>query len=260
MQRNTLQVNRFHNKRKEISLLAYDSGINKTHSEFKGILFEEFNAINPDVQIKDDFGHGTAIAGIIAARGENIRGVLNKNFKLYDVKVLDENGQGKIENVVRGLNWSIEQNVDIINISFGFQKDYDELQSVINKATSKNIIVVAAAGNTLGTYVDYPAKYNNVLSITSINDKLKKDPFSASGKVDYSAPGVNIKSTNNSGDYSIFNGTSFVTAFATGSIACLLSKNNKDSIDLGELLQAHTLDLGVSGYDKEFGHGLIICN
>jgi minor extracellular protease Epr len=237
-----------------IKVAILDSGINKHHQEFEGITFEEFNAIHPGEPIEDEFGHGTAIAGIIAAQGKNMRGVFQK-VELFDVKVLDDNGKGKVEHVIRGIQWCMEQKVDIIHISFGFQKNYEELHSVIQKAVRQDIVFVAAAGNTLGTSVDYPAKYKEVLSVASINEELKRDPLSAKGKIDYSAPGVNIQSTNKDGGYSIFHGTSFSAAFTTGAIACLKSQESSQSIELKE----YTMDLGKTGYDDHFGHGVLIC-
>jgi minor extracellular protease Epr len=234
-----------------------DSGIYKEHKEFKETTFKEYNAIDPSVPIVDDFGHGTAVAGIIASRGVEIQGVNNK-LELYDVKVLNEKGSGKIEHIIKGIEWCIKQNVDIINISFGFPTDYPELKTVIDKAIQSNIIVVAASGNTMGVSVDYPAKYPGVLSVSSFNKEKKFDPLSAKGKIDYSAPGVNVTSTNNRGGYSGMNGTSFATAYATGAISALISMESlKDYKNIEQTLQKYTIDLGDKGFDSRFGNGVI---
>ena len=153
-----------------IKIAILDSGINKKHNEFKGLTFKEYNAIEPGKEIVDDFGHGTAIAGIIAARGIKTTGVIH-NVILYDVKVLNEKGGGKINDVIEGIEWCIKKNVDIINISFGFSSEKEGLKEAIDKAINHNIIITAASGNTLGLTVDYPAKYHNVLSISSFDEK-----------------------------------------------------------------------------------------
>ncbi|BBP87557.1 hypothetical protein BsIDN1_11750 [Bacillus safensis] len=133
----------------------------------------------------------------------------------------------KLKMLSKGIKWCIEQKVDIINISFGFGKDYDELRNVIKIALDNNITITAASGNTLGLTVEYPAKYEGVLSISSLNEKLKIDPISAKGKIDFSAPGVNIKTTDIHGGYTKVKGTSFLQLrFATGAIGCLYSKKN----------------------------------
>ncbi|MDI3411742.1 S8 family serine peptidase [Bacillus sonorensis] len=211
------------NHEKPVKIAILDSGINKSHKEFNNLTFYEFNATNPGKPVEDKYGHGTAIAGIIAARGEKVKGI-SQNAIIYDVKVLDKSGKGKVEDVVKGINWCVEQKVDIINISFGFEKDYKALHDAINNALHNNIIVTAASGNTLGLTVEYPAKYRGVLSISSFDKELKIDPISAKGKIDFSAPGVNIKSTDKNGGYSKVGGTSFSTAFTTGAIGCLISK------------------------------------
>lgn len=246
------------NSRKDtdpIKIAILDSGINKKHREFENLTFKEYNAITPGEKIKDDFGHGTAIAGIIAAKGIETTGIL-QNVTLYDVKVLNEKGQGKIEDVVEGIEWSIKQDIDIINISLGFSSDKVELKSAIEKAIGQGIIITAAAGNTLGLTVDYPAQYDDVLSISSFDKEFKIDPFSGAGKIDYSAPGVEVISTDNKGAYSTFSGTSFANAYATGVIASILnesaSKHNANTIK--EVLSNYVVELG----EKElFGEGFL---
>ncbi|UYO36140.1 S8 family serine peptidase [Bacillus zhangzhouensis] len=243
------------NHKNYVKIAILDSGINKSHKEFKDLTFYEYNATKPKKSIEDDYGHGTAIAGIIAATGEEIKGI-SQNAIIYDVKVLNKNGKGKVEDVVNGIKWCIEQKVDIINISFGFGKDYDELRYAIKSALDNNIIITAASGNTLGLTVEYPAKYEGVLSISSLNEKLKIDPISAKGKIDFSAPGVNIKTTDKYGGYTKVEGTSF----ATGAIGCLYSKKNKSKLNIHQTLKKNTVDLGNLGYDREYGNGMIICN
>ncbi|MBP3953139.1 S8 family serine peptidase [Bacillus suaedae] len=237
-----------------IKIAILDSGINKKHKEFNDVIFKEYNVIAPDEKITDDLGHGTAIAGIIAAKGIKTTGII-QNVILYDVKVLNEKGQGKIEDVVEGIEWSIKQNVDMINISFGFSSDKAELKSSIEKAIEQNIVITAAAGNTLGLTVDFPAQYNDVLSISSFDKHFKLDPFSGVGKIDYSAPGVEVISTDNKGSYSTFSGTSFATAYATGVIATILNDPSVRNTDIKkEKLLTYVVKLGA---EEQFGEGFL---
>lgn len=241
-----------------VKIAILDSGINKKHSDLKKVEFIEYNAITKkEEKVVDDYGHGTAIAGIIAAQGEKVKGVLT-NPIIYDVKVLNENGEGKIESVVEGINWSIKNEVDIINISFGFINDREDLKNAINDAVENGIIIIAAAGNTMGLSVDYPAKYDEVLSISALDENLKIDSYSAVDKIDYSAPGVNILSTDKDGSYELFSGTSFATAYATGIIASIFKQEDiKKKDKLSDVIGNYIF---VLGNHEGYGKGLLTLN
>lgn len=107
-----------------------------------------------------------------------------KNVVFYDANVLDENGNASISDIVAAIDWAIKHEVDIINMSFGIQKDDPALHEAIKKGYEQNIIFVAAAGNNLGFEADYPARYHEVLSISSIDKNLKRDPTAAKNKED----------------------------------------------------------------------------
>lgn len=100
---------------------------------------------------------------------------ISKSVSIYDVKVLDDNLKGDIDNIIKGITWSIKNDVNIIHMSFGFQRYNKELHDAIKNAKNKGIILVAAAGNNMDDYSDYPARFNEVYSITAI-DKNNK-PF-----------------------------------------------------------------------------------
>ncbi len=210
--------------KKSIKVAVLDSGINNGHRALKDKVAKTYNAINPDEKNNDNFNHGTAVAGIITGNSKSNNVGIAPNVVLYDVKVLDENGKSNVETVIDGINWSIKQNVDLINISFGFEINHRQLEEAIQRALNSNVIIVASSGNNLGLRVDYPAKYKGVISVAALKPNLKRSSISGKGKIDYAAPGVMILSTDNDYKYSEFNGTSFATAFVTGSIANLLGK------------------------------------
>jgi subtilisin family serine protease len=234
------------NKSPNVKIAILDSGINSQLDILKGKVKESYNAIDDAIFTKDEFGHGTMIASIIASNPNphTIIGV-NPNVELYDVQVLNNKGTGKIEHIVKGINWSIEKNVDIINLSFGFSKDDPRLRKVINLALSKNIIIVASAGNTLGLSTDFPAKYDGVYSISAIDKDLNRYKLAAKGKIDYVTPGVNVPVINHMGERIIESGTSFATAYATGIMSLGLADTN---------IEITTKDL----HNKDiFGEGLL---
>ncbi len=248
-------------KNRKVKIAVIDSGIYKEHEDLYGIIVKEFNAINQDEQVIDEFGHGTAIAGIIGGLNNEIGVVgIATNIEIYDVKVLDKYGRGDVRDLITAIDWCIEQNIDIINISFGYQTESVELKSAIDRAVDEEIILVAAAGNTYGFGVDYPARYDSVISISSVNKELKRPTSAARGKIDFVAPGTDILTTNNNGNYSYFNGTSFATAHATGIIALILQDRDISKTDIISTLIDNVLDLGEEGYDREYGHGLLQIN
>ncbi|MGP7816768.1 S8 family serine peptidase [Niallia sp. 01092] len=227
-----------------IKIAILDSGINRNHEAIKAQVKKTYNATNGQKKTYDSFGHGTAIAGIIAAKPnkENVIGIF-PSAHLYDVQVLDKNGSGKIEDVVKGIRWSIEQKVDIINISFGFQKNSEVLEKAINDALEKGIIIVAAAGNTFGLYTDYPAKYPGVISISAVDKEFNHYSLAATGKINLVAPGVDIPIIGRIRGKNIVSGTSFATAYATGIIAFNLSNGSpKTNILSSNLLKIKELD------------------
>lgn len=249
----------------KIKIAILDSGINKDHKDLVGLVKKQYNAISPDIPVVDDFGHGTAVAGIIGANnnGYGVLGVNSSGVEIYDVKVLDAKGKGTIDQLIKGIEWSITENVDIINISSGVVKENKSLENIIKKAVSSGILIVAAAGNTYGTGVNYPAKYNDVLSINSIKESYKRPSSAARGKIDYVAPGVDILSTDKDGGYSFFTGTSFASAHATGVISVILGELKKESkykqsklTFVNELTKYITVNKEFSK-KEEYGNGLL---
>ncbi|MDM5283678.1 S8 family peptidase [Peribacillus frigoritolerans] len=250
------------NERVKVAIL--DSGINVNHEDLSGKIVKEFNAINPGQPIIDEFGHGTAVAGIIAANNNKI-GIkgMSSNVEIYSVKILDHRGKGNIESLIKGIRWCLEQKVQVINISFGMTSDNPELRKVINKAINSGIIVVAASGNNYGLGSDFPAGYKDVISVTAVNKSYKKASFSAKGKIDFSLPGVDILTTSKDGTYAQYSGTSLATAYMTGVVALILEKHNYYQIDkydknlpkdIMTLLKNHSIELG----NKEvYGYGFV---
>lgn len=239
---------------KKLKVAIMDSGINKSHPDLNIPEENSMNFVEPDEKVIDDFGHGTAVAGIIAAQNNTI-GIqgISPNVEIIDLKVLDEKGTGSIDDFIEAIEWSIANEINVINVSFGFLTENERLKEVIKRALDNNIIIVAAAGNTYGFGVEYPAKYEGVISVNSINQDLKLLNSSASGKIDLVAPGFEVLSTDKAGGYSTFTGTSFAAAYITGAISKLLqensfNKNLKDNI---------VIDLGEDGYDSSYGYGFL---
>ncbi|WP_339195068.1 S8 family serine peptidase [Aeribacillus sp. FSL W8-0870] len=248
---------------KKVSIAILDSGINQTHIELQGKIIDSFNTVESENH-EDFLNHGTAVAAIIA--GENkekgICGIFPTAL-IYDVRILDKNGNGNVDNLVEGLEWAIEQDVDIINISVGTSESNPKLEKAVNEANKKGIIIIASSGNKYGLSADYPAKYDSVISVGSIGEDLKKSVFGVSGKVDFVAPGEDIKSIDNNGEYVLYSGTSFSTAFVTGVVANLLSQNsypdNKTKFTqvYSDLKSMSVLPSQTENVSKFYGNGIV---
>ncbi len=246
---------------KKVKIAIMDSGVDNTHRDLEGIYISHYNAINPTNDATDRLGHGTAMAGIITANdnGKGIKGI-SHNVEILSIKVLDNQGKGDLSNFVSGIEWAIKQDVDVINMSFGIKRDDPLLRGAVEKAMDKGIIIVAAAGNNPGMSTQFPAAYENVISVSAIDHLENPYPYASLGKIDYSAPGVNILTLQPNNKYHVFDGTSFATAHVTGIVANFLSsskyvKDDKIFEHIIKDLNSISKDLGESGYDPVYGNG-----
>jgi major intracellular serine protease len=215
-----------------ITIAILDTGCDGTHQELKDRIIGGRNFTNDDKGNSEIFidynGHGTHVAGTMAA-SRNQSGVVGvaPEANLLIVKVLDRHGSGLYEWIINGINYAIEQKVDIISMSLGGPEDVSELHEVIQKAVANNILVVCAAGNE-GDGLDsteelaYPGSYNEVISVGAINLEREMSDFSNSNKeVDLVAPGENILSTYLDGRYAKLSGTSMATPHVAGALAII---------------------------------------
>lgn len=215
-----------------------------TESPVTTPLFEDLN------------GHGTSVASIIAGAGidSEVCGV-NRNIELYSARVLDENNQAPVSRVVEAIYWAIEKEVNIINISFGTSTYSEALEIAVNEAVDRGILVVAAVGNRGEEGVDYPAAFDSVLAVGSINASGSVSDFSAKGvEVDVVAPGEAVLAQGNFGEDLVFSGTSLAAPYVTGIASLLWSKDMTKSAEyIKTLIESSARDLGEAGS----GNGLV---
>jgi len=244
-------------KGKGIDIAVLDSGI-ANHQDLKvagGISMVDYTD-----SFLDDNGHGTSVAGIIASldNGEGTVGVASE-ANIYSVKTISSSGSGNLANLIAGMTWAIEKDVDIINISISTTYDSPSFKERIDEAVEKGIIVVVSAGNT-GEASGYPALYDNVVAVGSTDSNNLLSSFSSRGNnIDIVAPGSSILSTGiNDGWYSYSSGTSMSAPYVTGMLAVYKEAYpEKSSKELVELLYQNALDLGSKGKDDLYGHGLV---
>lgn len=247
----------------KIRVAVMDSGVALNHPDLRDNLKEGINIIDPTQPPLDDYGHGTMVSGVIGAVNNDygVVGVAPK-AEIYPVKVLDQNGYGEVKDLVKGIEWCMNNDIQIINMSFSINEDNKSLRSVIKRAIGKGIIIVASARNSFSGNIGFPAAYEGVISVVSIDEDLNIDKMSGRGKVDFSAPGVNIVSTSNDSGYAIISGNSIATPHISGAIALLLENNKYASVPslyqtiLNDLKNI-SKDLGSKGYDEVYGNGFV---
>ncbi|UCC69908.1 MAG: S8 family peptidase [Armatimonadota bacterium] len=172
----------------------------------------------------DDNGHGTHVAGIIAALHNDI-GVVGvaPNASLYAVKTLDRTGSGYVSDIIAGIEWCINNGMDVANMSLGTDSDVQSLHDACDTADGAGVVLVAAAGND-GVDVDYPGAYGSVIAVAATDNTDARPSWSSPGPEVYvAAPGVAIYSTWKDGGYETASGTSMAAPHVAGTIALQLA-------------------------------------
>jgi subtilisin family serine protease len=249
-----------------VNVAIIDTGIDYTHTDLDDNYEGGYDYVNNDNDPMDDHGHGTHCAGIVAAE-DNDEGVVGvaPEANLYAVKVLDDAGSGYTSDVVYGIQWSMNNGMQIISMSLGGGGPSDSLESACNNAYNSGIVVVAAAGNSgaprrgrVTTTVGYPAAYNSVIAVSATDDTDTIASFSSRGaEVELAAPGVYIYSTYLGGEYETLSGTSMSCPHVSGTAALVIASGITGAAAVREQLDSTAEDLGDPGRDTLYGYGLV---
>jgi len=243
---------------KGIKVAVIDSGISP-HAELD--IRGGVSTVDYTKSWYDDNGHGTHVAGSIGAKrdGNGLVGVA-PDSEIYAVKAMDSEGNGYLNDIIEGIEWAIQNDMDIINLSLGTSVNSKIFEDMVNKAYANGILLVGANGNDgVGTPVNYPAKYNNVIAVSSVDSNLNISAFSSTGtETEFSAPGGEVVSTYLNGQYAISSGTSMASPHVAGFLAVLKEKNpNMSNDQLRKELQKYVVDLGNTGRDAYYGYGFL---
>lgn len=224
------------NRGSGIIVAVLDTGIDSSHEDLQGKVIDSVN-FSESGTVSDIHGHGTHIAGIIAAASNNGIGIAGvaPDCTLLNIKVADDQGFVTMQSLVGGINWAVENGANVINISLALTQSSPELDEAVKYAWEQGVLVIAAAGNTEQGTIIYPAYYDNVLAVTALDESGSLAPVSNfAGWVDAALPGMHIFSCLPDDDYGYKSGTSFATAYVSG-IAALLFNNVTDTDGNGYL-------------------------
>lgn len=249
-----------------ITIAIIDTGIDIYHEEFVGRISSLSKNIVTGVvglsAVKDDYGHGTMVAGIIGATKDNTVGIagITQNTVLLVIKA-NQPGEGSFtdSSIIAGIYYAIEQGADIINLSLGSSYPNADMNAAIEAATSAGIIVVGASGNDGTSDLMYPASFDDVISVSAVDSTKTIASYSnTNNAVDLSAPGSDIITTSMDGTYMSGSGTSFAAPHVTGILALYKSiYPNANVNEIKSKVYQTAMDLGTSGYDNAYGNGLI---
>ena len=230
-----------------VTVAVIDTGCDLDHPDLKDSLVDGYNFIGRNKAPVDDNGHGSHVAGTIAATNnrKGIVGVAPK-AKIMPIKSLGKDGTGDLKSICEGILFAADNGADIITMSLGTPVGSMYMRQAINYAVDKGCVFFCAAGNSgQKSELMYPAKYTDTISVGSISKDLKISRFSCStgSELDFLAPGEDVISCVPDDSYAVMSGTSMANPFAAGCAALLLSykKRKLSKFDYIEHFSKHSL-------------------
>jgi subtilisin family serine protease len=217
-----------------VKVCVLDTGADERHKGLR--IAGGYNTFQPNGAFDDRHGHGTHVAGTIAAQdvGKGVIGIA-PDARVYAVKVLNDRGHGSFASIIDGLQWCVENKMDIVNMSLGASQTTQAYQEAVENATAAGLTIIAAAGNSGSdsegrTSVVFPARYKETIAVAASDWHDAVAEFSSRGpQVDFIAPGVEIRSTKTGGGYTFKSGTSMAAPHVTGLVALYLSAGGRRS-------------------------------
>jgi subtilisin family serine protease len=242
-----------------VNIAIIDTGVEYTHPELKARFGSKkgYDFVDRNKNPFDEEGHGTHVAGISCSANYGV----SQNSTIYAVRVLNEFGAGRESDVIAGVEWCVNNQIDVANMSLGARNASRAFERICEIAYQNGVLLVAAAGNEREG-PSYPAAFDQtVIAVAAVDQHNRHADFSNIWKTnDISAPGVEILSTYLGGSYTTLSGTSMATPHVTGTVALALSLFKNDPRDLEHLLDDTAQHLDHDGSEDEswvFGSGLV---
>ena len=229
-----------------VTVAVIDTGVDLDHPEFSGRIVAGYDFVDNDTIADDGNGHGTHVAGTIAAARDDL-GITGVAYdaNIMPIRVLDDDGYGSTADIISGIRWAADNGADVINLSLGGGPFNQDEMNAVQYAQSLGSVVVMASGNDGASMPGNPANYATYygIAVGAVDSDGSIANFTnraGSTIMDYvTAPGVNIYSTILNGDYGIYSGTSMAAPHVSGIAALLKSYNNQlTSSQIEQLISA----------------------
>ncbi|MEV4272723.1 type VII secretion-associated serine protease mycosin [Micromonospora aurantiaca (nom. illeg.)] len=249
-----------------VVVAVIDSGVDGTHPDLAGQVLPGLDLVTPDGSDgPDPVGHGTTVAGLIAGRADDDRGVLGlaPDAKILPVRVLDaENRYDDALIIAKAVRWAVDNGAQVVNLSLGGGSDNPALAAALDYAFARDVVVVACTGNlatSTTTEVWYPAREPGVLAVAGL-ERTSENLWSGSitgHETVLSAPATGLYGARPEGYWRV-QGTSFAAPLVAATAALVRARYPKMSAgDVVNRLIATARDLGPTGRDDRFGYGLV---
>ena len=252
------------NKGAGVRVAIVDTGIDCTHPDLDGNCMGGMDFVNGDNDPSDDHGHGTHVAGTVAAEdnGSGVVGVAPE-AQLYGLKVLSASGSGYWSDIIAAIEWAADNGIQVTNNSYGGGYPGSIVEAAFDASYAQGVLHIAAAGNSgscAGTEnsVGYPARFASVVAVAATMSNDARPCFSSTGPdVEIAAPGVSVNSTRMGGGYVAFSGTSMASPHVAGAAALVIASGIDSNADVRQRLDNAADDLGVAGRDTHYGFGMV---
>ena len=226
-----------------------DTGVDATHPDLAGALVPGWDFVGDDGDASDEHGHGTAVAGVIAARSDNRVGVASAcwSCSIMPIKVVGADGVGASEDIAAGIAWAADHGAHVINLSLVLTGDDPAVVRAVAHAQARGALVVAAAGNAGGEGLTYPGGYTGVLSVAGTDAVDAPYGWSTRGSwVTFAAPGCNLTTTRGGG-FGEFCGTSSAAAALSGIAGLARSVSGGGASTIANALRGAATPVGFVG-------------
>jgi hypothetical protein len=249
----------------DVTVAVVDSGVDLDHPDLAGRLLPGFDAVDGDNHPQDEHGHGTLVAGIIAATADNgigVAGVLRAG-SILPVRVMNRFGKVTDEDVAEGLRWAADHGADVISLSIGNTTRSATVDAAIADALARNVVVVAAAGNFHSDQPNYPAATDGVVAVAATDAQGRFAAFSSYGDwIDLAAPGVGIFTTGladgPAAEIRVAEGTSMAAPLVAAVAALLRAADpSATAAQIAARLRNSASDRGPHGADPYYGAGML---